>query len=66
VSPSLIGSAKSIITLISYPVHFETCDTSLSKHGHLEPERYCHSASKLSYDPNSLFVKLSHKLVLTG
>jgi hypothetical protein len=67
VLPSLLYSAKPNRYLDKLtPAHFETRGTSWSKHGHLRPERHHCSASKLSYDPDSLWVKLSHRLVLTG
>jgi hypothetical protein len=65
--PSLIGSTKpnryhDKLTA----AHFETCGTFWSKCGHPGSERHRRSASKLSYDPNSLCPKQSRRLVLTG
>jgi hypothetical protein len=65
--PSLLYSAKPNRYLNKLtPAHFETHATSCSKRGHLRFERHRHTASKLSYDPDSLWVKLSHGLVLAG
>jgi hypothetical protein len=45
--------------IILDPSHF------LPQHSYVGPERHRHSASKLSYDPKSLYAKLSYALVLT-
>jgi hypothetical protein len=64
VSPSLIGSARPIVTLINLSLVFWNHSTSWPKHGYIGPERHHRSASKPSYDPNSLWA--NHRLVLTG
>jgi hypothetical protein len=66
-----IGSTKPIVTFSALKdtaacAYSEICDTSRSKHGLLSLERHRCSASKFSYDSNSLWAKLSHGLVLTS
>jgi hypothetical protein len=59
-------STRPIMTFISVSFIILTHSTSLPQHSYVGLERHRHSASKLSYDPKSLCVKLSHGLVLAG